>query len=116
MTSKSPTETVPEMTATELKERLDQEQPLVLVDVREPFEREIADLPEVGQKRIPMRELEERMQELDPDQNLVFYCRSGARSRRAAEQLLAGGYPKVFNLTGGVLAWRDEVDPSLREY
>jgi sulfur-carrier protein adenylyltransferase/sulfurtransferase len=63
-----------------------------------------------------VRELPQRMSELDPDDNLVIYCRSGARSRRVAEELLSGGYAKVFNLTGGVLAWRDEVDPTLREY
>lgn len=105
-----------EITALELKERLDSGQPLILVDVREAFEREIADLPDVGQKRIPMDELPDRLDELDPDDNLVLYCRSGSRSNWAAEQLVERGYTKVFNLTGGVLGWADAVDPSMRRY
>ena len=107
---------IPEMTATELKERLDGGQPLTLVDVRKPFEREIADLPEVGQHRIPVDQIEERAQELDSEATLVFYCRSGARSERAARALRERGYEQVYNLQGGVLAWRAEVDPSLRAY
>lgn len=107
---------IPEITATELNERLDGEQPLTLVDVRKPFEREIADLPEVGQHRIPVDEIEERADELDPEANLIFYCRSGARSERAARELRERGFQKVFNLKGGVLAWREEVDPSVQAY
>lgn len=116
MTPEEVSHEVPEITATELKARLDRDQPLILVDVREPFEREIADLPKVGQKRIPLDDLENRADELDPGENLVLYCRSGSRSRRAAEFLMERGYGKVFNLKGGVLAWREEVDPSLRAY
>ncbi len=107
---------IPEITATELNERLDGGQPLTLVDVRKPFEREIADLPEVGQHRIPVDEIEERADELDPEANLIFYCRSGARSERAARELRERGFQKVFNLKGGVLAWREEVDPSVQAY
>jgi len=110
------TTSIPEMTATELKSRLDGGQPLTLVDVRKSFEREIADLPEVGQHRIPVDEIGERAEELDPEANLVFYCRSGARSERAARELRERGFQNVFNLQGGVLAWRDEVDPSLKAY
>jgi sulfur-carrier protein adenylyltransferase/sulfurtransferase len=107
---------VQEISVTELRDRLEVGQPLVLLDVREPHEREIADLPDVGQRRIPMRELLERLDELDPEDNLVVYCRSGARSRWAAGALGAEGFGKVFNLKGGVLAWREEIDPSLRAY
>ena len=107
---------IPEITATELKARLERADPLVLVDVREPFEREIADLPEVGQLRIPVGEIEERASELDPGAPLVLYCRSGSRSGWATEQLLQRGFESVLNLKGGLLAWRAEVDPSLRAY
>ncbi|MEZ4416236.1 MAG: rhodanese-like domain-containing protein [Gemmatimonadota bacterium] len=107
---------LPEMTPTELKERLDQEQPVVLVDVREPHEWQIADLGEYGPVRMPMGEFLERMRELDPSANVVVYCRSGGRSAWAVRQLLHAGYSKVFNLKGGILAWRDEVDPSLSAY
>ncbi|TVP73943.1 MAG: rhodanese-like domain-containing protein [Gemmatimonadales bacterium] len=117
MTSRSPqAPEIPEMTPTELRDRLEQEQPLVLVDVREPHEREIADLPESGQHRIPVGEFEARIQELDPDDAVVLYCRSGARSMWAAKQLAARGFEQVWNLKGGVLGWRDEVDPSLEAY
>lgn len=107
---------IPEMDPVELRDRLDQEQPLVLVDVREPHEREIADLPEVGQHRIPVDQFIERMDELDPDDPVVLYCRSGARSMWAARNLAANGFEQVWNLKGGVLGWREDVDPSLDAY
>ncbi len=104
------------MTPMELKARMEMEHPLVLVDVREPPERAIADLPEVSQHRIPMGDLLSRMDELSRDDHLVIYCRSGGRSEWAARQLLAHGFENVWNLEGGVLGWRDEVDPSLAWY
>ena len=107
---------IPEITPTDLRRRLDQDQPLVLVDVRESFERDIADLPEQGQHRIPMREVPERLGELDPDEPIVVYCRTGGRSGRIVEFLRASGFSNVLNLKGGVMGWRDEVDPSLKEY
>jgi sulfur-carrier protein adenylyltransferase/sulfurtransferase len=107
---------LPEISPTELKERLDQGQPLVLLDVREAEEAEIADLPEVGQHRIPMGELADRLEELDPEAPLVVYCRSGARSAWVVRQLQARGFEQVQNLQGGVLGWRAEVDPSLQAY
>lgn len=112
----TPNDIIPEMTPSELKSRLDQEHPLVLVDVREPFEREIADLPESGQHRIPVAQFLDRMGELDPEENLVIYCRSGARSGWAAKQLAERGFTRVWNLKGGVLGWREEVDPTLEAY
>lgn len=114
--ARAPRPEIPEMTATELKDRLDHEQPLALVDVRDPHEREIADLPEVDQHRIPVGEFLDRIEELDPDQPVVLYCRSGARSLWAARHLAERGFEQVWNLKGGVLAWRDEVDPTLQAY
>lgn len=107
---------VPEITATELKDRLDAGNAPVLVDVREYYEADIADLPEVGQLRIPMAEISERLEEMDKDSELVLYCRSGARSDRAVRFLLRQGYGKAFNLKGGMLAWREEVDPDTPAY
>ena len=107
---------VPEITVTELKARLDAGDVPVLVDVREYYEADIADLPEVGQLRIPMAELTERVGEMDQDSELVLYCRSGARSDRAARFLLRQGYTKVYNMKGGTLAWREEVDPDIPAY
>lgn len=107
---------IPEITPGELKQRMDLNQPIVLVDVREHFEREIADLPESGQLRIPTAEFHDRMEELDPDVQTVVYCRSGARSAWAVQMLMQGGFTNVLNLRGGVLGWREEVDPSLQAY
>lgn len=107
---------VPEVTVIQLKERLDAGDVPVLVDVREYYEADIADLPEVGQLRIPMAELTERIEEMDRESELVLYCRSGARSDRAVRFLLRQGYAKVYNLKGGMLAWRNEVDPDIPAY
>ena len=107
---------VPEITATELKERLDRGDSLVLVDVREPFEAQIADLPDHGQKRIPTGSFPQRFSELDPASEIVVYCRSGSRSAWACAILAHHGYDRVLNLEGGVLGWRAEVDPSLAAY
>jgi adenylyltransferase/sulfurtransferase len=107
---------VPEISATELKQRLDAGDVPVLVDVREYYEADIADLPEVGQLRIPMAELMDRMDEMDKESELVLYCRSGARSDRAVRHLLRHGYTNVLNLKGGMLAWRKEVDPDIPAY
>lgn len=107
---------VPEITVTELKERLDTGNVPVLVDVREYYEADIADLPEVGQLRIPMAELMERIDEMDKESELVLYCRSGSRSDRAVRYLLRQGFANVFNLKGGMLAWREEVDPDIPAY
>ncbi|MDH3207015.1 MAG: rhodanese-like domain-containing protein [Gemmatimonadota bacterium] len=109
-------EDVPEISVTDLKARMDAEDVPVLVDVREYYEADIADLPEVGQLRIPMAELTERIEEMDRDAELVLYCRSGSRSDRAVRFLLRQGYSKVFNLKGGMLAWRNEVDPDIPAY
>ena len=86
------------------------------MDVREPFEMAIADLPEVGQLRIPMGQFMARLPELDPGDELVIYCRSGSRSGKVVRKLQQIGFEKVWNLKGGVLAWRQDVDPSLRAY
>ena len=107
---------IPEMEPTDLKARLDQEQPLTLVDVREYNEANLSDLPQVGQIRIPVREFITRVEELDPDDNIVVYCRSGARSGWAVERLREMGFEKVWNLKGGVLAWRKQVDSSIAAY
>jgi len=107
---------VKEITVTELNERMEAGNAPVLVDVREYYEADIADLPEVGQLRIPMAELAERFEEIDKDTEVVLYCRSGARSDRAARFLLRQGYDKIVNLKGGVLAWGRDVDPDIPSY
>lgn len=107
---------VPEITPTELKARLDRGDVPVLVDVREHFERRIADLPEHGQLRIPTGEILGRVGELGGDREVVVYCRSGSRSAWAVRLLRERGLEKVVNLKGGVLAWRQEVDSTIQAY
>jgi adenylyltransferase/sulfurtransferase len=107
---------LPEISVTELDERLERGDPLSLVDVREPHEREIADLPEVGQLRIPLGQLLDRVSELEQDVPVILYCRSGSRSGWATQELRALGFENVWNLKGGLLAWKDGVDPSIPAY
>jgi adenylyltransferase/sulfurtransferase len=85
-----------------------------LLDVREPNEWDIGHLPDAT--RISVNELQGRMNELDTAREMVVYCRSGARSGRAVDMLRAAGFRKVKNMTGGILRWSDEVDPSIPKY
>ena len=107
---------VGEMTPTELQRRMEAGEDVLLVDVREGFERDIADLPDFRQIHIPVADFVERVEELDATREIVLYCRSGQRSGMAAQYLAGLGYPNVWNLQGGVLAWREEIDPSLTAY
>lgn len=102
------------MTVEELKARMDQKTNLVLVDVREPSESHICRIP--GAQLIPLGELAERHNELPRDRPLVVHCRSGARSSRAVHFLKGRGFEDVHNLEGGILAWIDRIDPSLKRY
>ena len=116
MTAGPPDLDIPEMTPSELKERLDNGHPIRLVDVREPHEYAIADLAEYDPLRLPMAEVLSRADELDPDEAAVIYCRSGSRSAWVVHHLRARGFENVHNLAGGILRWREEVDPTLAAY
>jgi sulfur-carrier protein adenylyltransferase/sulfurtransferase len=107
---------VPEITPAELKRRIDTGDPPALLDVREPKEWPIANLAAYGAELIPLGELQDRLDELDPSRERVVYCRSGKRSRTAVAQLRAAGFEHVWNLEGGLLAWSDAVDSSIRKY
>jgi adenylyltransferase/sulfurtransferase len=102
------------ITAKELKRELDRKVPLVLLDVREPHEVNICRLP--GSKLIPLGELEMHIHELDRNSHIVAYCRTGSRSARAVKFLHEAGFGKTRNLTGGMHAWSDQVDPSMPKY
>lgn len=106
---------VPEITVQELKSRLDKGERPFILDVRRPEEYEIANL---SGKLIPLQELPERLDEVEPykDQEIVVHCRSGARSAQAVEYLRSQGFKKARNLKGGVLAWSKEIDPSMPTY
>jgi adenylyltransferase/sulfurtransferase len=103
-----------EITALELKQRLDRGDKLTIVDVREPNEYQINRIP--GSVLIPLGEIPRRYAELDKDAELIMQCKTGARSARAADFLRTVGFNKVLNLKGGIIGWIDKVDPSQPKY
>jgi len=104
---------VPEITPRELKKRLDRGDDLFILDVREPHEYQICNLK--GQL-IPLGELPRRAHELDSSREIVAHCRSGKRSAEAVDFLRKAGFRKIANLQGGILAWSDQVDPTVPKY
>jgi adenylyltransferase/sulfurtransferase len=103
-----------EITALELKQRLDRGDALTIVDVREPNEYQINRI--AGSILIPLGDIPKRYNELDPSAELIMQCKSGARSGRAADFLRSVGFRRVLNLRGGILDWIDKVDPSQPKY
>ncbi|MFQ5866234.1 MAG: molybdopterin-synthase adenylyltransferase MoeB, partial [bacterium] len=103
-----------EISATELKSKIDKKEKLFILDVREPVEYEMCKIP--GSKLIPLNELSTRIHELDRSWDIVAHCRSGARSAKAVKFLREAGFENIKNLKGGILAWSDEVDPSVPKY
>ncbi|MCH8954469.1 hypothetical protein IIA28_04015 [candidate division KSB1 bacterium] len=86
----------------------------VIIDVRAPHEFDICRIP--NSRLIPLGELEKSVHELERSQEIVVHCRSGERSAKAIKFLREAGFEKVKNLKGGILAWADEVDPSVPKY
>src|SRR6266566_5094204 len=109
----APNVQVPEITPRELKSRLDRGDDLFILDVREPHEFQICNLKG---HLIPLGELPRRVHEVDSSREIVAHCRSGKRSAEAVDFLRKAGFRKVLNLKGGILAWSDEVDPSVPKY
>ena len=104
---------IPQLSVKELKRRMDAGENLFILDVREPFEYQIAN---IGGKLIPQNEVPQRLSEIDRNQEIIVQCKSGGRSQRIAEFLKQSGFPNVANLAGGILAWSDEVDPRVPKY
>ncbi|GIV65926.1 MAG: molybdopterin-synthase adenylyltransferase MoeB [Chloroflexota bacterium] len=98
----------------ELKQRLERGDEVVLIDVRDPVEQQVAALP--GALVIPLERLGQRMKELDPQREYVLFCRTGVRSARGVRQMMAAGFTKVKNLRGGLNAWAEKVDPTMLKY
>lgn len=105
---------VREISPAEVVARRERGEAFVLLDVREAHELAIASVP--GILHIPMGQVPDRLAELDPAQEVVVMCRSGGRSLQVARFLEARGFGNVANLTGGILAWGRDVDPSLQAY
>ena len=103
-----------EITAVELKQRLDRGDTLTIVDVREPNEYQINRIP--GSVLIPLGDVPKRYGELNPGDEIVMQCKSGVRSAKAADFLRSVGFTRVLNLKGGILDWVDKVDPSQPKY
>ena len=103
-----------DITVKELKERMDRGDAPRLIDIREPHEHAICTIP--GAELIPAAQFIQRLGEFDQHTEIVVHCRSGARSGRAVEMMKARGFTNARNLTGGVLAWIDEIDPTQRKY
>jgi adenylyltransferase/sulfurtransferase len=104
---------IPQITVKELKRRIDAGEDMQLIDVREPYEYQIA---QIGGTLIPQNDVPQRLGEIDRDREVVVHCKSGGRSQRIAEFLKQSGYPRVANVAGGILAWSDEIDPKVQKY
>jgi adenylyltransferase/sulfurtransferase len=92
---------------------LDAGDDILVLDVREPHEHAICNL---GAPLIPLGELAQRLQELDPSREIVAHCKGGVRSAKAVLILQAAGYPRVSSLAGGILAWSERIDPTVPKY
>lgn len=107
-------EEIGEITVQELKEEQDAGRDILVLDVRNPYELDICRLE--GSYLIPLGELMERVAELNPNKDIVVHCKSGARSTEAIRRLRTKGFVKLRNLTGGILAWADQIDPEMPKY
>ncbi len=106
---------IKQISVSELKERLDSHGlDFVLLDVREPWELQICSLP--NSVEIPMGQVPARVDEIDPEQDVVIICHHGVRSQQIAYYLQSAGYENLYNLRGGISAWSHKIDPSVPTY
>lgn len=106
---------IQEITAAELKRRIDAGEDIQLIDVRQPNEYDFAKIE--GAKLIPLSEILQRMNEIDETRETVVHCHAGMRSARAIDALQRSGFKgNLLNLRGGITAWSDEVDPAVPKY
>jgi len=102
-----------EITALQLKEKLDNGEKVILVDVREPFEHEFSN---IGGTLMPLNQLRRRFKELDLEEEIILYCHRGNRSAYAASFLTQRGFKNVGTLVGGLEDWSAKIDPNLPRY
>lgn len=111
--NRATTQPMPEISATELKQRLDNGEDIQIVDVREANEVAVGRLP--NSIHIPLAQVINRMSEIDPVRETVVHCKMGGRSARAIQALKQSGFTgNLLNLKGGITAWSSEVDPSVK--
>jgi sulfur-carrier protein adenylyltransferase/sulfurtransferase len=104
-----------EITASELKQLMDEGADIQLIDVRQPDEYAFAKIE--GAKLIPLGDIIRRMDELDETREIIIHCKMGGRSSRAIEALQQSGFKgNMRNLRGGITAWSNEVDPKVPKY
>jgi adenylyltransferase/sulfurtransferase len=104
---------IPSISVEELKKKLDAKADVFILDVREPHEYQICNLKGY---LIPVGDLPKRVNELDSSREIVAHCKMGGRSAKAVNFLRRTGFTKVYNLTGGILAWADRIDPKMPKY
>ncbi len=102
-----------EITVAELKKLKDSKANIQLIDVREEHELEICN---IGGEHIAMGEVMDNLDKISKDKQVIIHCRSGARSGAICQVLESSGYNNVYNLKGGLIAWANEIDPSLTTY
>ncbi len=103
-----------EITAEQLKQRIDAGENLFVLDVRNPNEFQICRIP--GTVLVPLPELPNRFAEVPKDRQVIVHCKSGMRSAKAIEFLKSQGFTNLANLSGGILAWAEKVDPGMPRY
>lgn len=105
---------VKSITVEELKKKMDEKEDFQLIDVREKNEKDFADL---GGELIPMSTIPANADKISKDKTVVVYCRSGQRSAGVIRELQETfGFTNLYNLTGGILAWADKIDSSVKKY
>lgn len=109
----SQNQSVAEISVHDLENMILTDKDFMLLDVREPYEYDIANL---GGELIPLQEINARWQTIPMEKTVVVHCRSGQRSQKAIEILQDKGFTNLFNLKGGILAWAEEIDTTLPRY
>jgi adenylyltransferase/sulfurtransferase len=107
-------ESIQEIQPTQLAQRLERGEELEIIDVREPYEWDMGHIP--GARLVPLAQISAEIPRLDKRRETILYCKVGARSRVAAQQLANAGVADVRNLAGGILRWIDDVDPTMPRY
>lgn len=105
---------VPAIDVEQLRDMLKSPTPPMVIDVREKWENDLCQI--AGSKLIPLGSLPQHLESVPKDQTVILHCHHGGRSGRATAYLMQQGYDKVFNLTGGIHAWSQLIDPSVKTY
>ncbi|WP_109830101.1 molybdopterin-synthase adenylyltransferase MoeB [Reichenbachiella versicolor] len=104
---------VKEISVLDLKKWREEEKDFQLIDVREPYEYDIANL---DGELIPQKTVKDRLSKISSDRDVVIHCRSGKRSAEVIESLEEKGFRNLYNLKGGILAWANEIDANMAKY